>query len=84
MIKGSASARVIRIVSNQIWLVTFNVPQLTHVFIFTKQSNFAKCFLVPVMLRWHRASVASKIRVLKVDYLILPFFSTKIEISGTK
>jgi hypothetical protein len=47
--------------------VAFNVPQLTQASFLQKKSNVAKCFLISVTVRWHRASVACK-KVFEVDY----------------
>ena len=39
-----------------------------------KNQTLQNVFLISVTLRWHRATVACKIRVFKVDYYILPLF----------
>ena len=59
--------------SNQVLIVEFMCTTVDTYFIFTKK-NVANGFLIPVTLRWHRASVAL---VLKVDYF--DYSSKKIE-----
>ena len=46
--------------SNQIRVVAFNVPQLTQASFLQKNQTLQNGFLISVMLRWHRASVACK------------------------
>jgi hypothetical protein len=46
--------------SNQIIVVAFNVPQLTQASFLQKNQMLQNVFLISVMLRWHRASVACK------------------------
>ena len=46
--------------SNQIFLVTFTNTQLTQASFLQKYQTLQFVFLIVVMLRWHRASVACK------------------------
>ena len=58
--------------SNQITVVAFQPVQLAQASFLQKNQTLQNVFLISVMLRWHRASVA--IRDFKVDHFILPLF----------
>ena len=61
-------------VTNQIYLVTLRPRQLTQASFLQKNQTLQNVFLISVMQRWHRASVACKNQRFKVDYFILPLF----------
>ena len=46
--------------NNQIRVVAFNEPQLTQASFLQKNQTLQNVFLIYVLLRWHRASVACK------------------------
>ena len=46
--------------SNQIYLVKLKPRQLTQAYFLQKNQTLQNVFLISVMLRWHRASVACK------------------------
>ena len=56
------------LVSNQIRVVAFNVPQLTQASFLQKKRNIAKCFFDICNGEMHRASVACKNQSFEVDY----------------
>ena len=45
---------------NQVRVVAFSLPQLTQASFIQKNQPLQNCFLISVMLRWHRPSVACK------------------------
>jgi hypothetical protein len=51
--------------------VALDVPQLTQASFLQKNKPLQNVFLISVTLRWHRASVAYKIIVFKIDYFDL-------------
>jgi hypothetical protein len=55
-------------ISNQITVVAFQSVQLAQASFLQKNQMLQNVFLISETLRWHRASVACKIKVFKVDY----------------
>ena len=54
---------------NQIRVVASMCTTLDTSFIFTKESNIAKCFLISVMLIWHTGIKIHEIMTFKVNFL---------------
>ena len=54
-------------ISNQVTVVAFQPVQLAQASFLQKNQTLQNVFLISVMLRWHRASVACKNWGFKVD-----------------